>query len=186
MHLILGITGATGARAAMHLVDQSPWPVALVATPWGRDVCQREGVDFEALAARAERVFDNDNLAAAIASGSVPTVGMVILPCTTSTLGKIATGIADTLLTRAAHCHLKEQRKLILCVRESPWSGIDFENAARISASGGIVMPLSPPYYMFGGRPPETVTMDDLLGEFAARVLALLGHKAASDWESVS
>ena len=81
---------------------------------------------------------------------------MVILPCSTDTLGKVAGGIADSLITRAAHCHLKERRKLVLCIRESPWSLIDLENARKVAAAGGIIMPISPPYYMAAGRPPES------------------------------
>ena len=186
MNLILAVSGATGACAAERLMKKSPWPVALVASEWGKNVYQRECGDFGALAALAARVFDDADLAATISSGSVPTAGMVILPCSTNTLAKVAHGIADTLITRAAHCHLKEGRKLVLCVRESPWTRIDFQNAAEVAAAGGIVMPLSPPFYQAAGRDPRTVTMVDLLDLFADRVLAVLGHAAPANWETVS
>ncbi len=111
---------------------------------------------------------------------------MVVLPCSTNTLAKIAGGIADSLITRAAHCHLKEHRKLVLCVRESPWTLIDLDNARKVAAAGGIIMPLSPPFYMAAGRDPDTVTMTELLGAYVDRVLAVLGHPAETDWESIS
>jgi 4-hydroxy-3-polyprenylbenzoate decarboxylase len=186
MNLVLAVTGATGAHAAQLLLERSPWPVALVASPQGKDVCRRECGDFDALAGRAAAVFEDGDLAAPIASGSVATAGMVVLPCTTNTLGKVACGIGDSLITRAAHCHLKERRPLVLCVRESPWTLIDLENARNVAAAGGIVMPVSPPYYMTIGKSPDTVTMTDLLGAYVDRVLAVLGHPSERDWGTVS
>jgi len=185
MNLILAITGATGAHAAERLLKKSPWPVSLVASEWGRNVFQRECGDFARLATLAHKVFEDTDLAAAISSGSVPTVGMVILPCSTNTMAKVAHGITDTLITRAAHCHLKERRQLVLCVRESPWTLMDFNNASTVTSAGGIVMPMSPPFYQLAGRDPETVNMTELLDLFVDRVLAVLGHPAASNWETL-
>ncbi|MCE5280140.1 MAG: UbiX family flavin prenyltransferase [Planctomycetaceae bacterium] len=184
MNLVLGITGATGAAAAAILIDKSPWPVTLVVSEWGKDVCARENGRITSLTAGAAQVLDDDDLSAAISSGSVPTAGMVILPCTANTLGKIASGIADTLICRAAHCHLKEQRKLVLCIRETPWSLIDLENARRVAAAGACIMPLSPPYYMVDDRPASEVTMADLLEIFADRILSVLGRPARTNWQT--
>jgi len=181
--LILAITGATGAHAAQLLMERSPWPITLVVSKWGQDVCARERVPAEALAERAAEVLDDSNLSERIASGSVPTAGMVVMPCSTDTLAKIAAGVADTLITRAAHCHLKEGRKLVLCVRESPWTLIDIRNAACAAEAGAVVMPLSPPFYMFADREPGEVTMTDLLGAYVDRVLAVLGKTPAKTWE---
>lgn len=167
-------------------MKKSPWPVALVASEWGKNVAERECGDFARLASLAAKVYDDDDLAAAISSGSVPTIGMVILPCSANTMAKVAHGISDTLITRAAHCHLKERRRLVLCVRETPWSLIDLNNAATVSAAGGIVMPLSPPFYQLAGRDPRTVTLTDLMDLFVDRVLSVLGHPAATNWETVS
>ena len=181
--LVLAVTGATGAQAAQLLMERSPWPISLVVSKWGRDVCAREHVNVEALAARAAEVLDDGDLAAGISSGSVPTVGMVVMPCSTDTMAKIAAGVADTLITRAAHCHLKEGRKLVLCVRESPWTLIDIRNAARAAEAGAVVMPLSPPFYMFADRDGAEVTMTDLLGAYVDRVLSVLGKAPAKVWE---
>ena len=186
MNLVLAVTGATGVYAAELLIDKSPWPVTLVASEWGREVCCREGTPLEKLEARADRVCRDDDLSSVISSGSVPTAGMVILPCTTNMLAKVSAGICDTLIARAAHCHLKEQRKLVLCVRETPWSAIDFGNAERLSQAGGTVMPLSPPFYMAADRSPDEITMRELMSLFVDRVLQILGAPAENNWETLS
>ena len=185
MNLVLAVTGATGAHAARRLIDKSPWPVSLIVSQWGREVYKRECGEIDELTSPAAAVYDDDDLSAPIASGSVPTEGMVILPCSTSTMGKIASGIGDTLITRAAHCHLKESRKLVLCVRESPWSLIDLDAARTVAAAGGVIMPISPAFYLTSDHPPHAVTLDTLLDGFVDRVLALFGRPADKNWESV-
>jgi len=186
MNLVVAVTGASGALAAKMIVARSPWPVALVASRWGREVYERECGEFERLAAQAAEVYADDDLSAPISSGSVATAGMVVAPCSCDTLARIASGIGNTLIARAAHCHLKERRKLVLCVRESPWSLMDLDNARTVSAAGGIVMPISPPFYMLAGKSPETVTLTELMAAYIDRVLAVLGHPAGSTWENVS
>jgi 4-hydroxy-3-polyprenylbenzoate decarboxylase len=185
MNLVLAVTGATGAATARILIERSPWPVELVMTRHGRIVFEHECGPVSSLESAAAHVHDDADLAASIASGSTSTIGMVVLPCTTNTLAKVAAGLADTLVTRAAHCHLKERRRLVLAVRETPWSTIDFENAARVSAAGGVVMPFSPPYYLVADRPPESVTLRETFELFVDRVLAQFGHAPERTWESV-
>jgi len=185
MNLILAVTGATGAHAAKLLVDKSPWPVSLVFSQWGAEVYNRECGQIAGLRDSVAVAYDDGDLSAPIASGSVPTRGMVVLPCTTSSMGKIAAGVGDTLIARAAQCHLKESRRLILCVRESPWTLIDLDNGRKVAAAGGIVMPISPAFYMTADHPPNAVTLDTLLSCFVDRVLAMLGHPADKNWESV-
>ncbi|MCL5279640.1 MAG: UbiX family flavin prenyltransferase [Planctomycetes bacterium] len=184
MNLVLAVTGASGAFAAELLLRKSPWPISLVASEWGQDAFRRECGDFGRLASLAEQVYEDRDLAAPLSSGSVPTRGMVILPCSTNTLAKVAHGITDSLITRAAHCHLKEGRKLVLCVRETPWTLLDLNNAAAVAAAGGIIMPLSPPFFQMGRRDPATITMADLLDAYLDRVLSVLGHPATRNWES--
>ncbi len=184
-HLILALTGATGAVAARLLVEKSPWPVTLIASDWGRTVYAQECGPFDELARRVSQVYADTDLAAPVSSGSVPTIGMVILPCSSNTLGEIAAGISSSLITRAAHCHLKERRPLVVCLRETPLSLIDLRNAVTVSEAGGTIMPLSPPYYMLPTAHPETVTLQQLLEVYVDRVLALLGHTAHRTWEDV-
>ena len=181
MNLVLALTGATGAYAAEVLMKKSPWPVALVASDWGKEVYRHECGAFEKLAAMAKQVYENADLAAPISSGTVPTRGMVILPCSVNSLARIAGGMGDSLISRAAHCHLKERRKLILCVRESPWTRIDLENAAKVDSAGGIIMPLSPPFYAGAGKKTGEMTVAKLLEVYADHVLAMLGHPAPSE-----
>jgi 4-hydroxy-3-polyprenylbenzoate decarboxylase len=178
MKLVLAVTGASGALAAKALAQLSPWPVALVASKWGKDMLARECGGPKALARLAAHVFDDDDLAAPISSGALPTAGMVVLPCSSDALARIAAGMGDTLICRAAHCHLKERRPLVLCVRETPWSLIDINNARRAARAGAIVMPLSPPFYL---KPDASSA--ELMDAFARRVLAVLGKPADGDWD---
>ena len=185
MNLIVAITGASGALAAKLLMEKSQWPITLVASRAGRLVYEQEVGNFQALEARASEVWDDQDLTAPIASGSVPTLGMVVLPCSVNTLGKVAVGIADSLITRAAHCQLKEGRKLVLCVREAPWTLPNAQSAATVAAAGGTIMPLSPPYYMAKGRDPNEVSIAEMLGYYVDHLLALFGQEVASTWADV-
>jgi 4-hydroxy-3-polyprenylbenzoate decarboxylase len=110
---------------------------------------------------------------------------MVILPCSANTLGQIAAGLGETLISRAAHCHLKERRPLVIGLREAPLTTIDVQNAAKAAAAGATLMPLCPPFYMFKGRKPDQITMHELLTAYVDRILSLLGHPLKSTWEDV-
>ena len=101
---------------------------------------------------------------------------MIILPCSVSTLAKIAAGIADTLVTRAAAVALKERMRLIVCVRETPLSGIALENMLRLSREGAVIMPVSPPWYR---NPTE---LQQLVSGFTDKVLHLLGEPSGEGW----
>ena len=184
-HLILGVTGASGIHGARLLVKKSAWPVDLVVSRWGREVAGTECGGIESIETHAARVFSPDDLTAPLSSGSVPTVGMVVLPCSAHTLAQIAAGLGDSLITRAAHCQLKERRPLILCLREAPLTLIDLDNARRVAAAGAVIMPMSPPFFMFAGTDPQVVSMHDLLNAFVDRVLALLGQPPARNWEDI-
>ena len=185
MNLVVAMTGASGALATKLLVEKSQWPVTLVASKMGRVVYEQEAGPFAELEALASEVWKDADLTATIASGSVPTVGMVIMPCSANTLGKVASGIADSLVTRAAHCQLKEGRKVVLCIREAPWTLLNAQNAANIAAAGGTIMPMSPPYYMSKGRDPHTVSMAEMLGYFVDHVLSLFGQEAPKTWAEI-
>ena len=169
--LILALTGASGAKMVQVLLERSKWPVTLIATQWGQAVFEHECGEYSQIASKATQVYKNDDFWAPPASGSVPT--------------KIAAGMGDNLVTRAAYCHLKQRRPLILVLREAPLTTIDLENAARVSAAGGIIMPLTPPFYMFAGQSSKKTTLIDLLNAFADRILALLGQRAPANWETI-
>jgi len=185
MNLIVAMTGASGALATKLLIEKSQWPVTLVASKMGRVVYEQEAGPFKELEAMADTVWKDGDLTATIASGSVPTVGMVILPCSANTLAKIGVGIADSLVTRAAHCQLKEGRKVVLCVREAPWTLLNAQNAASVAAAGGTIMPISPPFYMAKGRDPNEVSIVEMLGYYVDHVLSLFGQTAPKTWEDI-
>lgn len=111
----------------------------------------------------------NADIAANVASGSYPSDGMVVIPCSVGTLARIANGIASHLIERAADVTLKERRPLVLCVRETPLHKIHIRNMYRAADAGATVFPLMPTFY---NRP---TSLDDLAREFAYRVLAHLG-----------
>ena len=185
LNLVVAMTGASGAYAAELLLRKSPWPTILIASKWARQIYAHECGPVKHLEKLATQVFDNDDMMAGPASGSVATAGMVILPCSANTMGQIAAGLGDTLITRAAHCHLKERRSLVLGLRETPLSIIDLRNAANVAAAGATVMPLSPPFFMFKGRSPEQISLHDLMSAYVDRVLALLGRPLSETWEDV-
>src|SRR5206468_11909118 len=133
----------------------------LVLSDWARQVLHEEtGLKPSDLEPHVNKIFPARDLAAPFASGSNRYDAYVILPCSGSTLAKIAVGIADTLITRAAAVALKERIKLVVCVRETPLSSIALDNALTLSRAGATVMPISPPWY----RAPRT--LDDAVRGF--------------------
>ncbi len=112
---------------------------------------------------------NNDDIGANVASGSYPTDAMIVIPCSMGTLARIAHGIAGALIERAADVCLKEKRRLVLCVRETPLNKIHIRNMYRAADAGATVFPLIPTFY---NRPPS---LDAMAAEFANRVLAHIG-----------
>ncbi len=179
MKIIIGITGSSGAVYAIDFLKHCPGDKFLVMSKWGETVLKDEtGMTEKDLAPYVKRIFSNDDLTAPIASGTNIIDAMVIIPASTSTIGKIASGIGDTLLTRAAQVALKEHFKLILCVRETPLATNTLEQLAALSRSGIIVMPISPPLY----HVPKTV--DEYIQGFVNKVLQHIGVKSPDGWRS--
>ena len=182
--IILGVTGASGALCARAIVrildaDTRVERVHFVVTPSGMRVLTDElGIRATeprrlpaALAGSEAAKFEahrNTDIGASIASGSYTVDGMVVLPCSVNTLGKIAGGLADDLVGRAADVCLKEGRRLVLCVRETPLSRIHLENMLKAQQAGAIVMPVVPAFYA-GAK-----TVEDLATQYVCRVLAHL------------
>jgi len=184
-HLVVGLTGASGAFATKILLDRSAWPVTLITSVQGRKVYEQEVGSIVELEKKAALVLDDADLGAPVASGTVPTAGMVVLPCSVNTLGKIGVGISDSLITRAAHCQLKEGRKVVLCVREAPWTVMNIRSAESVALAGGTIMPLSPPFYMSKDRTPQTITMAEVLTHYVDHLLGFLGQKVEKDWSDL-
>jgi len=177
LRVLVGMTGASGAAYAVDFLRRCPGQKYLVMSKWARAVLHAEtGLREEDLALHVKARFSDSDLAAPFASGSNPLDALVILPCSTSTAAKIAAGIGDTLITRAAQVALKERRRLVVAVRETPLSTIQLEALARLSREGAVVFPLSPPWY---GK-PETV--GDLVSATTAKLLRLLGVEVPGGW----
>ncbi|MGE3107579.1 MAG: UbiX family flavin prenyltransferase [Phycisphaerales bacterium] len=193
--IVLGISGASGAAYALRLLEQlllSHTEVHLVVTDYGRrllfDEARVTHVDFASMcptipdARAAERlvIHPNKDVGATIASGSFQHDGMVVLPCSSASLGAIATGSGSNLLTRAAMVSLKERRPLLLCHRETPLSLIDIENMRTLTLAGGIVCPTNPGFYLH----PESV--QHIVDFMVAKVLDLLKipHALLPRWGS--
>ncbi len=171
---LIGMTGASGAVHGVDFVKRCPGEKFLVMSDWARQVLLTEhGLKSSDLEPHVKKIFRDDDLAAPFASGSNRYDAFVIVPCSVSTLGKIAAGISDTLITRAAAVALKERMRLVLCVRETPLSTIALENCLRLSRDGVVIMPVSPPWY---GSPKS---LDDLVAGFTDKLLTLLGEKGA-------
>lgn len=189
--IIIGLTGASGsilAYTAIKMLLDDGHEVHLVASSLGERVMAYElSRDYSQILdeLNAYQTFthhSNDDLFASIASGSFPVDAMCIIPCSMGTLGKIANGIADNLLCRAADVTLKERRPLVLVTRETPLSGIHLENMVKVSRYGAIIMPPVPAFY----NKPKT--LDDVINHTASRVLLALGinTKAHVQWEGSS
>jgi flavin prenyltransferase len=180
MRILLGISGASGALVSVAFLKRCPADEKyVILTRWGRNLLKTEtGLSPEDLAPWAKKIYSTEDLGAPFASGSNPFDAMIVLPCSVGTLGKIANGISDTLLTRAAEVALKERRKLILCVREAPLSSIALENALKLSREGVIIMPVSPPFYL------QPKTIEDLVNSFADKVSGTLGLPVPAGWRA--
>jgi 4-hydroxy-3-polyprenylbenzoate decarboxylase len=185
----VGITGGSGAPYALRLLDAlltAGHEVHAVVSPAGETVVQLEtGVNLsgtirekEAALIRALeadgkpgrlRVFDHQNLAAPISSGSFPFAGMAVVPCSTGSLGRIAAGISSNLVERAADVTLKERRPLVLVPRETPLSDIHLENMLRLRRAGADIVAAMPAFY----HRPKTIA--DMVDMIVGRVLDRLG-----------
>jgi len=186
----MGISGASGACYALRTLGVllgGGHEVHLVVSDYGRRLLAQEasisGLTRESLVPGTLGgelvIHPNKDVGAVIASGSFMHDGMVVLPCSSTSLGAIATGSGSNLLTRAAMVTLKERRVLVLCHRETPLSLVDIENMRRLTLAGGIVCPTNPGFYL----DPQRV--EDLVDFMAGKVLDLLGieHELATRWK---
>ena len=182
--IVVGVSGASGAPIAVRLLralQEARRPVALVVSAGARAVLREEsGLEVDALARYAATVYEDTDLGAAIASGSFPTRGMVVVPCSSNTAAKVALGLGDTLLTRAAHVHLKERRPLVLVPRESPLPTLLLRHLTTLSEMGAVVLVASPAYYLH----PKSI--EDVTDYLAGKVLDHLGvpHRLYRGWKA--
>jgi flavin prenyltransferase len=181
----VGVTGASGAILAQKTLavleaDPRVARVHLVVTETGQRLFAEElGIsagDLKQLPVRILggptkkiEVLGNKDVGAAIASGSYEVDAMIVIPCSMGTLAAIANGISDDLIARAADVMLKESRKLVLCIRDTPFNRVHLENMVRAQQAGAVIMPAIPSFY----HQPKTI--DDLVTQYICRVLAQIG-----------
>lgn len=181
----VGVTGASGAilaQKALELLEEDARVarVHLVVTEAGQRLFTEElGITSGDLKQLPSRILGhpvakidalpNKDVGASIASGSYEVDSMIVIPCSMGTLGAIANGIADDLVARAADVMLKEGRRLVLCVRDTPFNRIHLENMLRAQQAGAVIMPAVPAFY----HHPKTI--DDVVTQYVCRVLAQIG-----------
>ncbi|WP_069807316.1 UbiX family flavin prenyltransferase [Vulcanisaeta thermophila] len=181
---VVAITGASGVIYGVRFLEalrahSRDSEIHLIMTRGAIKVMRSETeVKPEDVVKLADRVYGEDELEAPIASGSFRHDGMVVIPCSMKTLASIAHGIADNLVTRTADVTLKERRRLILVIRETPLNLIHIRNMELVTLAGAIVMPASPGFY----HRPRTI--DDMVNFIVGRVLDLLGieHSLFKRW----
>ncbi len=175
--LVVGITGASGAVYGVRLLERARaygLETHLIVTPSGVINAHHElGLDRAALDELADRAYAPGDIGACVASGSFDTGAMVVAPCTMKTLAAIAHGFSDNLLTRAADVTLKERRRLLLMVRETPFNLAHLRNMTAVTEMGGIIFPPLPAFYH---RP---TSIAELVDDTVERVLQLLGAQDA-------
>jgi flavin prenyltransferase len=178
----VGVTGASGAVLAQKTLclleqDARVERIHLVVTEAGQRLFSEElGItsgDLKQLPSRLLsrstakiEVLPNKDIGAAIASGSYRVDSMIVVPCSMGTLAAIASGVSDDLVSRAADVILKEGRKLVLCIRDTPFNRIHLENMLRAQQAGAVIMPAIPAFY----HHPQTI--DDLVTQYIYRVFA--------------
>ncbi len=183
--ITVGVAGASGAvlaQAALRLLEADPRVarVHLVVSDAGLRLLAHElGVVAPdpkqlpqlVIGTRATKIelLPNKDVGASIASGSYPVDAMVVIPCSVGTLASIANGSSEDLLARAADVTLKEGRRLVLCIRETPLNRVHLENMLRAQQAGAVIMPAIPAYYH------AAKTIDDLVAQYVYRVLVQLG-----------
>ena len=171
--IIVGISGSSGSILGVRVLEElkkAGIETHLMITKMGKEVLEDE-TDFKVkdMEKLATKVYDIDDMFAAISSGSFRTEGMIVAPCSMKTLAGIASGYTDNLLLRAADVVLKERRKLVLMVREMPLSYIHIKNMKTVTKAGAVVIP---PMMTFYSKPK---TIDDMVKHVVGKALDQLG-----------
>ncbi len=179
--IIIAITGASGSIYAKRLIEKLKKHsdkiknLEVVFSDAGKQVWNFE-INEELIPINF-RIFENTNLFSPIASGSAKYNTMVIIPCSMGTIGRIANGISNDLISRAADVIIKEHKKLIVVPRETPFSSIHLNNLKIISDAGGIVIPANPSFY----HKPQTIT--DLIDTVVDKIIDHIGFSSdAKEW----
>lgn len=183
MNVIVSIGGASGTVYGVRLLEElkkSQHTVHLIVSQGGKKIMEHEtGYTYDHIKKKADTFYENDNLFAAPASGSFQYDGMVVAPCSVKTLSAIANGYADTLTSRAAVCCLKEGRKLILVLRETPLELASIQNMLAAKQNGAVILPAMPGFY----HQPKTI--EDLVTFIVGKIFDQLAiqHALFQRWK---
>ncbi len=184
MKILLAISGASGViygkRLLEVLSEKENVQVELVVSEAGRELIETElNISYEDIIDHADKVYRPDDLKAPPSSGSSKYEGMAIVPCSMSSLSKIAEGISDNLITRSAAVFLKEERRLLLTPRETPLTTIWLKNMQELSKEGAIILPAMPAFYGY----PDTI--DDLVDFVVGKIMDSFGidNSLYSRWD---
>ena len=175
MNIVVAVTAASGSIYARLLVESlaasgDVGRIALVYSENARAVAEHEGVAMPADAKIVE--YSNSDLFASPASGSAAWDAMVVVPSSVGTVGRVAGGVSQTLIERAADVMLKERRRIVFVVRETPYSLVHLRNMVALTEAGAVIVPASPSFYS------KPATVEELCRTVVERVVALLGVKA--------
>lgn len=184
--LVVGVTGATGAIYAVRLLQAlrgvDDVESHLVVSPPGvLNIKYELNLSRQDIHALADRVYSFRDVGATLSSGGFATAGMVVVPCSMRTLAAVAHGFSDNLITRAADVTLKERRRLVMMVRETPLNLAHLRNMTAVTEMGGIIFPPLPAFY----HHPQS--LDEMVDHTVARVLELFDiHVPGPHWEGVA
>lgn len=172
MKIVVAVTGASGAIYARQtleclLASDEVESIAMIVSRSAEEVLGYEGIGLPD-DSRIRR-FDNDDMTASVASGSAEWEAMIVVPASMGTLGRIASGVSHSLIERAADVMLKERRRLILVVREAPYSLIHLRNMTTLTQAGGIILPASPSFYI------KAATIEELCMSVTLRAVSMAG-----------
>ena len=178
---LIAITGASGSIYGIRLLQELVGEKVLVISRMAKLIIERETqFTIGYVKGLADEVYEDDDMFAPVASGSHRFDAMIVVPCSSSSVAKMASGLADTLITRAAAVSMKESRKLVLVVRETPKSQILLENELRLARAGAIILDANPGFYS------EPKTVDDMVDFVIGRCLDQIGqpHDLYRRWGS--
>ncbi|MDN5247705.1 MAG: UbiX family flavin prenyltransferase [Wolbachia endosymbiont of Tyrophagus putrescentiae] len=183
--IIIGISGASGSIYGVRILEalkESNCETHLVVSNAGRVTLAHEiSKKFEDIVSLADFYYSEEKIGEKIASGSFETLGMVIAPCSMKTMSEIASGVTSNLLTRAADVTLKERRKLILMVRESPLHLGHLRNMLKLTEMGAIIAPPAPAFYI------NPSSLDDIINHSVGKILNLFNIKVSDfkEWQGI-
>ncbi len=183
MKVILAITGASGAIYGIRTLEElkkAGCSVYLIISETAKKIIRHETpYSMDDLISAADKYFDEEEISAEVASGSFLHDGMAIVPCSLKTMGAVASGYTDNLITRAAVCSLKEGRRLVIVPRETPLDLISLENMVKLKRSGVVMLPAMPAFY----HKPEKI--GDVVNHVVGKILDQfdIGHELFKRWD---